>query len=142
MISRRDGGPSLYVLAGSGPRLSGMIRESGSQHFRVKAHGIDSTRNPTFGDVTGTEAIKAVRQPPSVFQSVLKLFARDEFNTSIERHDARDCVVGFSFKSHLLAMLCARFAGSAGLRGIESSLASHANRLHAMHATPPGYAAS
>jgi hypothetical protein len=102
-----------------------------------KLHGIDSTRIPTFGDVTGTEEIKAVRQHTSVFQTILKLFAWDELNKSIERHYARDCVVGFSFKSQLVAMLYGQLAGSASLRDIESSLGSHANRLHAMHATPP-----
>jgi hypothetical protein len=122
---------------GAFPRLSGTILESRSQYFLAKAHGIDSTRIPTFGDVTGTEEINAVRQHPSVFHSILKLFAWDEFNKSIERHDARDCVVGFSFKSQLVAMLYAQLAGSAGLREIEASLGSHANRLHAMHCTPP-----
>ena len=78
-----------------------------------------------------------MRQHTSVFQSILKLFAWDEFKKSIERHDARDCVAGFSFKSQLVAMLYGQLAGSASLRDIEAGLGSHANRLHAMHASPP-----
>jgi hypothetical protein len=38
-----------------------------------KLHAIDSPPLPTFGDVTGTEAINAVRHQGSVFQSILKL---------------------------------------------------------------------
>jgi hypothetical protein len=35
-------------------------------------HGIDSTRAPAFGDVTGAEEINAVPHHHSVFQAILK----------------------------------------------------------------------
>jgi hypothetical protein len=101
-----------------------------------KAHGIDPTQVPTFGDVTGTEEITAVRQHNSVFHSILKLVPWDVFNEAIERHAAQDCARSFTHRRHLGAMLDAQLAGSASLRDIESGLSSHANRLYHVHATP------
>jgi hypothetical protein len=102
-----------------------------------KAHGIDSTQLPTFGDVTGPEEINAVRQHNSVFHSILKLLPWDEFHRAIERHEAKDRARGFSHRSHLVAMLYAQLAGSVSLRDVEAGLSSHANRLYHVHATPP-----
>lgn len=73
----------------------------------------------------------------SVFHSLLKLVSWDEFQAAIDRHDARDCARGFSHRSHLVAMLYAQFSGAASLREIEAGLASHANRLYHLGATPP-----
>ncbi|HEY4174267.1 MAG TPA: DUF4372 domain-containing protein, partial [Rhodopila sp.] len=42
----------------------------------------------------------------------------------------------FSFKSQLVAMLYAQFAGAASLREIEAALQSHANRLYNLGAAP------
>ena len=38
-----------------------------------ESNGIDSTRFPTFGDVTGAEDMNAMRQDNSVLHSILKL---------------------------------------------------------------------
>ena len=78
-----------------------------------KAHGIDFTQLPTFGDVTGPEEINAVRQHNSVFHSILKLLPWDEFHRAIERHEAKDRARGFSHRSHLVAMLYAQLAAIA-----------------------------
>jgi hypothetical protein len=102
-----------------------------------KSHGFDSTQFPTFGDVTGPKEINTVRQHNSVFHSILKLLPWDEFNRAIEQHAAKDCVRGFTHRSHLIAMLYAQFAGAVSLRDVEASLSSHANRLYHVHATPP-----
>jgi hypothetical protein len=102
-----------------------------------KSHGIDSTRFPTFGDVTGAEEINAVQQHNSVFHAILKLIPWDAFERAIERHDAKDAARGFTHRSHLVAMLYAQFAGAVSLRDAEDGLNSHANRLYHVHATPP-----
>lgn len=73
----------------------------------------------------------------SVFQSILKLLPWDAFNHAIEQHAAQDCARTFTHRSHLVAMLYAQFAGAVSLRDIEAGLHSHANRLPAIHATPP-----
>src|SRR5450755_2426229 len=102
-----------------------------------ESHSIDSTRIPTFRDVTGTQEINAVQQHNSVFHSILKLVPWDEFNRAIEQHGAADRARGFSYKSHLVAMLYAQLAGAVSLRDIEAGLSSHANRLYHLHATAP-----
>jgi hypothetical protein len=102
----------------------------------AKAHSIDSTQFPTFGDVTGTEEVNAVPPHNSVFHSLLKLFPWDECERAIERHGAKNCARGFSYRSHLVAMLYAQFAGAASLREIEAGLSSHANRLYHLGAIP------
>ena len=126
------------VVPGLDPRLFGALFEVlNSNILLYKAHGIDSTQLPTFGDVTGAGESKAVRQHNSVFHSILKFFPWDEFDRAIEQHDAEDCARGFSHRSHLVAMLYAQFAGSVSLRDIEAGLSSHANRLYHVHATAP-----
>jgi hypothetical protein len=102
-----------------------------------ESHSIDSTRIPTFRDVTGTWEINAVQQHNSVLHSILKLVPWDEFNRAIEQHGAADCARGFSPRSHLVAMLYAQLAGAVSLRDVEAGLGSHANRLYHLHATPP-----
>ncbi len=124
-------------MAGLNTRLSGTIFESRTQFSLYKVHGIDSTRFPTSGDVTGTEEFNAVRQQNSIFQTILKLLPWDEFNKAIERHDAKGCARGFRFKSQLVALLYAQFFGAVSLRDIEAGLSSQANRLHSLHVTPP-----
>jgi hypothetical protein len=101
-----------------------------------KSHSIDSTQLPTFGDVTGTQEVNAVRQHNSVFHSILKLIPWDAFERAIEQRGAKDCAREFTHRSHLVAMLYAQFAGAVSLREIEAGLSSHANRLYHVHATP------
>ena len=101
-----------------------------------KLHGIDSTRFPTFGDVTGTQEINTVQPHLSVFHSMMKHIPWHTLDRSVERHGAGDCARDFSFKSQLVAMLYAQFAGAASLREIEAALQSHANRLYNLGAAP------
>ncbi|HEY4040226.1 MAG TPA: IS4 family transposase [Rhodopila sp.] len=78
-----------------------------------------------------------MRQQTSVFQSILKLVPWDEFDRAIKNCGAQEAERGFTYRSQLVAMLYAQFAGAVSLREIESSLSSHANRLYHLHATPP-----
>jgi hypothetical protein len=100
-----------------------------------ESHGIDSTRIPAFGDVTGPEGINTVRELKSVFHSILKLVPWDEFERAIKKHNAQEAARSFTHRSHLIAMLYAQFAGVVALRDIEAGLASHANRLYLLHDT-------
>jgi hypothetical protein len=102
-----------------------------------KAHDIDSTQVPTFGDVTGHEEVNAVSHDNSVFHAMLKLVSWDAFDAAVERHARRVVARSFSDKSHLVAMLYAQFAGACSLREIEAGLHSHATRLYHVGACPP-----
>jgi IS4 transposase len=102
-----------------------------------KAHDIDSTQVPTFGDVTGHEEVNAVPHDNSVFHSMLRLLPWDAFDAAVERHATRVVARSFSDKSHLVAMLYAQFAGASSLREIEAGLHSHATRLYHVGACPP-----
>jgi hypothetical protein len=102
-----------------------------------ESHDIDSTQFPTFGRVTGAEEINAVQQHNSVFHAILKLVPWGALERAIEQRGAQDAVRGFSYRSHLVAMLYAQFAGAVSLRDVEAGLNSHANRLYHLHATPP-----
>jgi hypothetical protein len=102
-----------------------------------KAHDIDSTRCPTFRDVTGHEEVNAVPHDNIVFHSMLKLVPWDAFDAAVEQHATRVHPRGFSDKSHLVAMLYAQFAGASSLREIEAGLQSHATRLYHLGARPP-----
>jgi hypothetical protein len=102
-----------------------------------KLHGIDSTRFPTFGDVTGTKEDHAVRTHPIVFQSILKLLPWEELHRSVKRHQAAAVARTFSYKSHLVAMIYAQLAGASSQRAVVAELASHANRLAQIGVSPP-----
>jgi Domain of unknown function (DUF4372) len=101
-----------------------------------KAHDIDSTQGPTFGDVTGHEEVNAVLHENSVFHRMLKLVAWDAFAAALERHAVLK-PPSFSDKGHLIAMLYAQFARVDGLREIEHALSSCAARLYHLGATVP-----
>ena len=126
-------------MAQPDPRLSGTVFAClpGARDISlVRSHGIDFNQFPTFGDVTGAEEIKAVRQHDSVFHTILKLLPWEEFTRSIERHEAGDRARAFSHESHLTAMLYAQLAGAVSLRDVEAGLSSHAVRLAEAGATP------
>ena len=101
-----------------------------------KAHGIDSTQGPTFGDVTGHEENNAVPHDNSVFHSMLKLVEWDAFDRAVKRHGAAACTRSFTCKSHLVALLYGQFAGASSLREIEAGMHSHAVRLYHLGARP------
>jgi len=73
----------------------------------------------------------------SVFHAMLKHLPWDELDAAVARHDAADCVRGFSFKSQVVAMLYAQVSGAASLRHVLGGLHSHANRLYHLGAAPP-----
>jgi Domain of unknown function (DUF4372) len=73
----------------------------------------------------------------SVFHSILKLVPWDVFDEAVEQHGGTVRPRGFSYKSHLTAMLYAQFAGASSLREIEAGLQSHATRLYHVGARPP-----
>jgi hypothetical protein len=102
-----------------------------------KAHDIDFTPGPTFGDVTGHEEVNALPHDNSVFHSTLKLVPWDAFNAAVEQHATRVHARGFRDKSHLVAMLYKQFAGTSSLREIAAGLHSHASRLYHLGARPP-----
>jgi hypothetical protein len=101
-----------------------------------KAHDIDSTQSPTFGDVTGHEESNAVPHDNSVFHAMLKLVEWDAFDRAVERHGAAADTRGFTCKSHLVALLYGQFAGASSLREIEDGTHSHAARLYHVGARP------
>jgi transposase len=101
-----------------------------------EAHGIDSTRGPTFGDVTGHEEVNTVPHDNSVFHAILKLLPHDDLELSVERHGAAHQARDFSFKSQFVAMLYAQLSGASSLREIEAGMRSHANRLYHLGVRP------
>jgi len=116
-------------MDGLDPRLSGRI-------LLYKAHGIDSTRGPTFGDVTGHEEVNAVPHENSVFHTMMKLVAWDAFDDAIERHGVAAQARVFTWKNHLTALLYGQFAGASSLRDISDGMHSHANRLYHVGSRP------
>src|SRR5580698_3183038 len=88
--------------------------------FRLyKAHGIDSTHGPTFGDVTGHEESNAVPHDNSVFHAVLQRLDWEAFERAVAREGAAARARGFTCKNHLVALLYGQFAGASSLREIE-----------------------
>lgn len=100
------------------------------------AHDIDSTRGPTFGDVTGHEEVNVVPHQNSVFQAVLKLLPWDAFAAAVNRHGGTVRPRGFSYKTQLLAMMYGQITQASSLREIELGLQSHAPRLYHLGARP------
>ncbi len=90
--SRTSPRPQPALILGPPPRLSGRI-------LLYKAHGIDSTRGPTFGDVTGHEEVNAVPHENSVFHTMMKLVAWDAFDDAIERHGVAAQARVFTWKN-------------------------------------------
>jgi IS4 transposase len=76
------------------------------------------------------EGIKAVRHQNIVFHGVLKRVPWAVLDRLVEEHGADRDPRGLKTKAHLIAMLYAQFCGSRGLREIEASLRSHAQKLY------------
>jgi hypothetical protein len=98
---------------GQATRLSGTFLSPARNIPLYKVHSIDSTRFPTFGDVTGTQEINAMQQHNSIFHSIVPW---DAFEQAIEQHAAKDCARDFSHRSHLVAILYAQFVGAVSVR--------------------------
>jgi hypothetical protein len=116
--------------------LPGLTHGCPARISLVRAHGIDSTQGPTFGDVTGHEENNAVPHENSVLHSVLQLAAWDTFEPACEQHGATARARGFSCQSHLVALLSGQLAGASSLREIEAGMHSHAARLYHLGARP------
>ena len=100
-----------------------------------EAHGIDSTRCPTFGDVTGHQN-NAVPHDNTLFHAILDQLPWAELNHAVARHDAAGHARTFSYKSQLVAMIYSQLSGASSLRAIEEGLQSHADRLYHLGAAP------
>jgi len=72
----------------------------------------------------------------SVLHAVLKLLPWDVLDAAIERHGGAERARGFSYKSHLIAMVYAQLSGSSSLRHVIAGLQSHADRLYHLGAEP------
>jgi hypothetical protein len=132
-----EGVPPALTSPSNNPSWPGPTHGCPAGFLLFKTHDVDSTRGPTFGDVTGHEEVNALPHDNSVFHSMLKLVSWDAFNAAVEQHATRVHARGFSDKSHLVAMLYTRFAGASSLREIEAGLHSHASRLYHLGARPP-----
>ncbi len=71
----------------------------------------------------------------SVFHAMTQLIDWDAFDAAVDRHGTVQ-PRGFTYKSHLLTLLYAQFAGAQSLREIVAGLNSHAARLYHLGARP------
>jgi hypothetical protein len=74
--------------------------------------------------------ISAVPHSNTVFRDVLKLISWDKFNQLVKEHGTDDLVRSFTTKHQFLALLFGQLSGSASLRHIGGSMASHQARLY------------
>ena len=65
-----------------------------------------------------------------VFHGLLKQIPWATFDRLVEEHDAAADERTIKGRAHLIAMLLAQFCGARGLREIETSLKSHADKLY------------
>jgi hypothetical protein len=72
----------------------------------------------------------AVRHQNSVFHDLLKLIPWAAFDRLVEEHGSDDLVRTFKTRHQLIALLFGQLAGTASLRAIEASMASHQARLY------------
>ena len=77
-----------------------------------------------------------MRHQNSVFHDLLKLVPWGIFDGRVEAYGADTGVRRLTTKSQLVAMLYAQLSGACSLREIEAGLASHAQRLYHLGATP------
>ena len=116
-------------IAGASPLLFGSNR-------LYEAHGIDSTRGPTFGDLTGHERSNAVRHQNSVLRDVVSHVPWSVFDGLVQRHGADARVRKLRAKDRLIALLYGQLAGASSIREITAGLKSHSARLYHLGARP------
>jgi IS4 transposase len=111
-------------MPGLDPVLSGSVLVD-------KAHDVDSSVSRAFGDVSGHEkGVNVMRHHNSVFHSILKHVAWDEFERLVAEHGADARVRRLTTKSQFVALLYGQLSGAASLREIVTGLQSHAARLY------------
>jgi len=93
-------------------------------------HGVDSTRFQWIANQLDSIGSNAVQHQNIVFHGVLKHIPWAIVDRLVEEYDADRDRRGLKTKAHLIAMLYAQFCGSRSLREIETSLRSHASKLH------------
>src|SRR5215204_7205369 len=76
------------------------------------------------------ERIKAVQHENIVFHGLLKHIPWAVLDRLVKEHNAEPDPRGLKTKAHLIAMLYGQLCGSRGLREIDTSLRSHASKLH------------
>ncbi len=95
-----------------------------------KVHGIDSAWVQLVANHLDTKRINTVRHQNIVFHGLLKQIPWATFDRLVEQHGADRDDRSIKRKVHLIALLLAQFCGARGLREIEASLQSHADKLY------------
>src|SRR5258708_27812335 len=95
-----------------------------------EVHGIDSARVQVVTNHLDPRKDQAVRQHNIVLQELLKHVPWQVLDDLVEQYGAEPDPRGLKTKAHLIALLLAQFHGMRGLREIETSLRSHAGKLH------------
>jgi hypothetical protein len=78
-----------------------------------------------------------VRHRNSVFHDILKLVPWTAFDRVVDQFGADEGTRSFTARQHLSALLFAQLSGSASLREIEATMASHQGRLYHAGAVAP-----
>jgi IS4 transposase len=96
----------------------------------AEAHGIDSASVQLVTNHLDTKRINTVQHQNIVFHSLLKQIPWAVFDRLVDRcgADRDDRQIGC--KAHLIAVLLGQFCGARGLREIEATLKSHADKLY------------
>ena len=78
-----------------------------------------------------------MRHRNSVFHDILKLVPWTAFDRVVDQFGADEGTRSFTARQHLSALLFAQLSGSASLREIEATMASHQGRLYHAGAVAP-----
>jgi hypothetical protein len=94
-----------------------------------EVHDVDSTRFQAVTNHLDAKRTNAVQQQNIVFDELLKPIHWKIVDKLVEQHGGEGDPRGVKTRPHLIAMLYAQFCGAGGLREIEASLQSHADKL-------------
>lgn len=78
-----------------------------------------------------------MRHENSLMHDVTKSIPWKRFDQSVKRHGGDRCIRTLTTRSQLIAMLHGQLSGSASLREIVTTMASHETRLYHLGATAP-----
>ena len=117
------------VMAGSSPRLSGLILWTERMTLILLLSG-------RFATIWTRKGVNAMRHKNSVYHGILQYVPWAGFEELVEEHEGDKGVRTLTMRDQFSALLYGQLSGAASLREIEGGLESHKARLYHVNAKP------